>query len=51
MTPKNTRNLVPADYFGQATQTRRPLGNGPLLQWFNALPAGKMLATVWHIPL
>src|SRR5438552_2010370 len=52
MTQQNTNStsIVPEGYFGhQATQTRRPLGGGPLLQWFNALPAGKILATGWHI--
>ena len=46
---KNSTSIVPAGYFGEAPQTRRPLGNGPLLQWFNGLPAGKALAVGWHI--
>lgn len=42
-------SIVPAGYFGQTAPIRRPLGSSPLLQWFNGLPAGKRLATGWHI--
>jgi hypothetical protein len=49
MTQKNSNSIVPAGYFGQTPETRRPLGNGPFLQWFNGLPAGKALAVGWHI--
>jgi hypothetical protein len=46
---KSIKSVVPAGYFGEAPQTRRPLGSGPLLQWFNGLPAGRAIAVGWHI--
>src|SRR5947209_18439482 len=46
---KSITSMVPQGYFGPSAQTRRPLGSGPLLQWFNGLPAGKALAVGWHI--
>ena len=49
MTTTQKTAIVPAGYFPASQPLRRPLGNGPLLQWFNALPAGKALATGWHI--
>jgi hypothetical protein len=45
----STTSLVPAGYFGDVPPVQRPIGSGPLLQWFNGLPAGKSLAIGWHI--
>lgn len=50
MTQTNeTTSIVPNGYWGTVPPTKRPLGNGPLLQWFSALPAGNRLAIGWHI--
>ncbi len=40
------KDLAP---FGAVAPVKRPQGAGPLLQWFNGLPAGKALAIGWHI--
>jgi len=45
----HTTSLVPAGYFDNPQPVTRPTGGGPLLQWFNGLPAGKSLAIGWHI--